>query len=135
MPAPKGNKYAVGNKGGSVNAMYQSAEEMQAKIDEYFVETEKEGAKPPSVIRLALHLGFVSRQSLLDYAEKEEFSGTIRKAKSQIEADRVDKLIGKETFTPGLIFDLKNNYGWKDKVEHDHDGSITMQISDKAAKL
>lgn len=71
----------------------------------------------PSITGLALFLGFASKDSLYDYAKKEEFSDSIKKALLRIENDYEKGLwIDKPT---GVIFALKN-MGWSDKKEVDH---------------
>lgn len=105
--------------------LYESAEEFAAKTDEYF-ESEK-GKAFPTMSGLSLHLGFWDRDSFAGYAKYgEEFSRTINKAKLRIEDNRHRLLIAKDTFTPGVIFDLKNNHGWVDKQEVQHSGSVSV---------
>lgn len=75
--------------------------------------------KPLTVTGLAVALG-TSRDVLLDYettySEKyPEFSNTIKEAKEQIKAYAEESLFG--TNTAGVIFSLKNNWGFKDKYE------------------
>ena len=91
---------------------YESAEQMQVAIDAYFEDTEK-----TTICGLALFLGFVSRNSLLSYeGYSEEFFGTIKTAKSRVEAYYEGHLV--ESNAAGSIFALKN-FGWKDKIDHD----------------
>jgi hypothetical protein len=119
MPAPKGNKYAIGNNGGRP-PKYKSAKELEAQINAYFdhIQGEKRGrkwirpAEAPTVTGLALFLGFASRQSLLDYKEKQEFTDIIKRAVTVIEHGYELKLSG--TTATGAIFALKN-MGWQDK--------------------
>lgn len=75
--------------------------------------------KPLTVTGLAVALG-TSRDVLLDYEttyseEYPEFSNTIKEAKEQIKAYAEESLFG--TNTAGVIFSLKNNWGFKDKYE------------------
>ncbi len=114
---------------------YTKAEEMQYKIDKYFEscfkpEINEKGkvqrdvygnikmkqVKPFTVTGLALALD-MDRRTLLNYSEKEEFFPTIKKAKLKIENYLEERLI-EDTSTTGIIFNLKNNYGWKDKIEN-----------------
>jgi hypothetical protein len=61
---------------------YQSVEQLQAAIDSYFESTEK-----VTITGLALHLGFNSRQALINYEGYEpEFHDAIKRAKSRVEA-------------------------------------------------
>ena len=102
---------------------YNTPEEMQAAIDVYFDE-----AVPPTVTGLALHLGFDSREGLLYYeSEKPEFLSTIKRAKSRI-AEFLEQQLYRPATVTGIIFNLKNNFGWKDQVEHT--GNIGVRIID-----
>jgi hypothetical protein len=126
MPAPRGNQYAIGNNGGRP-AKYKSAKKLQSRIDEYFIHIQGEKKakrwirkeEPATVTGLALFLGFISRQSLLDYREKQEFSDIIKKAVTRVEHEYEKKLSGFST--TGSIFALKN-MGWKDKIVNEHTG-------------
>lgn len=123
------------NKGGRPPA-YTSAEEIQEKIDAYFTSCEGEplvidgevmvdkygmpiivGVKPLTITGLALALGFNSRQSLLNYQDKEEFMDTIMRAKARVEEYAERRLFDKDGAN-GAKFSLANNFeGWKDKQE------------------
>ncbi len=92
---------------------YQTVEQLQAAIDDYFETTKK-----VTVTGLALHLGFNSRQSLINNeGYSEEFLDAIKRAKSRIEAYYEEHLVGK--YAGGSIFALKN-FGWKDKQNFEH---------------
>ena len=69
-----------------------------------------------TITGLALALD-TSRETLLDYEERPEFSDTIKKAKDKCENFIEHRLFGNNP--TGSIFNLKNNYGWKDKTEQD----------------
>ena len=118
---------------------YKTAEQLQAKIDEYFKEKVKneplldqEGnpmrdrqgrlvydIKPPTVAGLALYLGFCDRKSLYEYKEKPEFTHTIKACVTKIEEYAEIQLTqGNST---GAIFWLKN-HRWKDKTTTEHEG-------------
>jgi len=72
--------------------------------------------KPYTITGLALALD-TSRETLLDYEDKAEFSDTIKKAKIRVQNYVEQSLM---TSNPiGAIFNLKNNYGWRDKTEQD----------------
>ena len=73
--------------------------------------------QPYTITGLALALG-TTRRTLLDYEEiNDEFSHTIKAAKTRIENFNEQMLFGSSP--TGIIFNLKNNYGWKDKTETD----------------
>jgi hypothetical protein len=94
---------------------------LAAKIDEYFAER-LVAEKPPTIAGLAYFLGFEDRHALNTYEGYDGFSATVKRARSRIEQDRAERLLGRDTFTPGVIFDLKNNHGWKDKTEQELSG-------------
>lgn len=80
---------------------------------------------PYTITGLALALD-TSRETLLDYEDKPIFSDTIKRAKVKIENFAERQLF---TTTPtGSIFNLKNNYGWRDKTEQDikHGGEVSF---------
>lgn len=96
--------------------LHPDADALAAKVDEYFAQC----VKSPTIAGLCYFLGFEDRHALAEYeGYGQEFSATVKRARLRIEEDRSQKLIERETFTPGLIFDLKNNHGWKDKTEAD----------------
>lgn len=101
-------------------AIYDNVEELEIKIQEYFDQEET----PITVSGLAYYLGFVSRQSLQDYKEREEFSYTIKRAVLFIESCYEQKLSG--TTPTGAIFALKN-MGWKDKTETELSGGLDIK--------
>ena len=110
-------------------AMYDSAEELAAKIDEYFnggcrtktvlVGKEKEPVEipVPTITGLAIFLGFESRQSFYDYEQKPDFTYIIKRARLFIEREYEEQLASGNV--TGAIFALKN-FGWRDKSEIDH---------------
>lgn len=70
---------------------------------------------PPSVTALCLFLG-IHRDTFASYGNQEEFSDTVTRARGRIEAYLEEQLMtGKKV--QGVIFQLKNNYGWKDQRE------------------
>lgn len=94
---------------------FQSIEELESLIDEYF-ETD-EGKNTPTVTGLALALD-TTRKTLLDYCERDdELSYPIKKAKARVERKLEISLYGNNV--TGLIFNLKNNFGWRDRTETD----------------
>ena len=100
---------------------WKTVKELQDLIDAYFLSiTNEKGEyiKPPTITGLAIALG-TTRNTLVDYEEKDEFLRTIKEAKSRCEQwVEQNALMGKANPTFS-IFNLKNNYGWKDKQETD----------------
>lgn len=129
---------------------YNTAEEIQKKIDAYFEDckgrplVDDEGAvmrdkyglpifvdvRPPTITGLALALGFTSRQALLNYQAKEEFVDTIMRAKAKVECYAEERLFDKDGAN-GAKFSLANNFdGWKEKkeIEADVKNAVTINI-------
>jgi hypothetical protein len=101
---------------------------MQEDIDKYFADCDEQG-KPYTVSGLAYALD-TTRRTLLDYEEKDDFSHTIKKAKAKIERFNEEMLYNKDVSTTGVIFNLKNNYNWKDKqeIEAEVNSEVTINI-------
>ena len=78
----------------------------------------------PSILWLCEYLD-IHRSTLIDYEEIPEFSNTIKKAKQIIEKYNAEQLYRKEQVT-GIIFNLKNNFDWKDKSEVDNNTKFTL---------
>lgn len=112
-------------------ALFKTVKELETKIDKYFKECpdkrmvkvkDSEGAEYhdylpcPTVTGLALYLGFCDRQSMYDYQEKQEFTCTIKRARTFIE-NEYEKMLHNGQCT-GAIFALKN-MGWKDRIEQE----------------
>lgn len=108
MPAQKGNKYALGNKGGRPPC-FSTPEELEEKCVEYF-EHCIENEEKPNITGLTLYVGFSSRSSWDDYKEKKEFSYIVKRAKLTVEHSYENS---------GTSFDMfaLKNMGWKDKTE------------------
>lgn len=81
---------------------------------------------PYTITGLALYLD-TSRETLLEYQEREEFVDTIKKAKVKCE-NYAEQMLFSTTPT-GSIFNLKNNYGWRDKTEVDSNINAQASIS------
>lgn len=106
---------------------YQSVEDMQRDIDKYFAECDEKG-KPYTVSGLAYAIG-TNRQTLINYEERDEFIDTIKGAKAKIEIFNEEMLYDRNTPTTGVIFNLKNNYGWKDKQEIEAEVNSSVNIN------
>jgi len=111
---------------------YKTAEELQEKIKEYFdtgvkkrkVEVGRGESKQvieipiPTITGLVLFCGFADRQSFYAYEKKEEFSYTIKRARTLIETEYEEQVT---TGNTAAIFALKN-FGWTDKTEVENYG-------------
>lgn len=92
---------------------FQSVDELQKMIDEYFEVT---GKDEWTWTGLALHLD-TDKWTLTNYREqREEFSAPLKKAMLKVEQSYEVDL--KKHGRTGTIFALKN-FDWKDKVENE----------------
>lgn len=139
--------------------VFESKEELEKKIEEFFKSCEgsvledetgkpvldkygnviKIDERPETVTGLALALGFKSRQSLIDYQGKAEFSDTIKRAKLRCEKYAEERLYDRDG-NGGARFSLQVNFGWKDKpVESEamqtvEDDPITKSLKEEFKK-
>lgn len=73
----------------------------------------------PLVSGLAYILG-MSTEAFRNYEQKDDFLATVKRAKQRIEISLETRLAGNAV--TGSIFNLKNNFGWKDKTEQELTG-------------
>lgn len=131
---------------------FKSAKELQKKIDDYFESCydehwimdgegkwipimdrhgniQKIQVKPFTISGLAVHLE-TNRQTLVNYENNAEFFDTIKKAKARIENYTEEQLYNTTAKNMvGIIFNLKNNYGWQDKQEVEMEADLTLKVS------
>ena len=100
---------------------FKSNKELQSKIAEYFKNCETKKI-PVTISGLALFLN-TTRETLMDYQEKDGFSDTIKKAKLMIENAYEIRLCLRGN--SGDIFALKN-FGWTDKSSSEFSGSVSF---------
>lgn len=132
MPAPIGNKNALGNEGGRP-PLYDDPDTMQQAINEYFDDCPDKRdivvglgtIEMPvyTICGLAYHLGFESRQSFYDYEKIVKFTYIIKRARLRIESKYEQNL--QFNNATGSIFALKN-MDWSDKTEIDHTVNIPV---------
>jgi len=92
--------------------------------------------RPFTITGLALYLD-TSRKVLCEYEdERPEFSNAIKKAKVKIENFTEEQLYNSKNVA-GVIFNLKNNYGWVDKreVDNNHSGKIEHEHSQSVENI
>lgn len=94
---------------------FKNAEEVKSKIDAYFNYCE-EKEKPYTMSGLAYYLE-ISRQTLVNYSYKDEYFDTIKKARDKVQMQLEENALSNKANPTFTIFNLKNNFDWKDKVE------------------
>lgn len=104
---------------------FRSVKQMQDLIDKWEKDC-KENNKPLTITGLALALD-TNRHTLINYQKKEKFFNAIYKAKLMCENYAEEFLYAGKNVS-GAIFNLKNNYNWKDKQEVERSGSIDINI-------
>ena len=102
--------------------LYETAEELQDKIIEYFDYVINEGL-PLTITGLTLYCGFSDRRSFYDYEKKPEFAHTIKTARGVLE-NHYETKINTDAFPTGAIFALKN-FGWK--AEEQIESNVKMK--------
>ncbi|MCD4819119.1 MAG: DNA-packaging protein [Candidatus Cloacimonetes bacterium] len=95
---------------------YKTLNELEIVCQKYFDETPFEEL---TVTGLALWVG--SKQTIQDYEKREGYKDIVFRAKLVIENSYEVSL--RKYGRSGDIFALKN-FGWKDKIETEHSGSI-----------
>ena len=105
---------------------YETVEELEKIINEYFIKCDID-KRPYTVTGLAIALD-MSRQNLLDYCTRvdengEPFIDTIKRAKDRVENSVEEGLLSGKYNATGAIFNLKNNYNWRDKQEQEITGA------------
>lgn len=139
MAFEKGNTYGSKPK-------YETPEEMQVKIDEYFEKCKGTlledhngdpildrwgnpvylDKKPPTVTGLALALGFKTRTALIKYKAKKAFTDTILEAKSRIELYNEEMLYDRDG-AKGAMFNLQRNFaGWQEAKEENKGAAVNI---------
>lgn len=94
---------------------FKNVEEVEEKINAYFNYCE-EKEKPYTMSGLAYYLE-ISRQTLINYSNKDEYFDTIKKARDRVQMQLEENALSNKANPTFTIFNLKNNFDWKDKVE------------------
>jgi len=104
---------------------FQTKEQLETLIESYFEDC-KQNTKPFTITGLAIWLD-TTRQTLLEYEgevegreeKSKDFAYTIKRAKQRCENWVEEGALSNKVNPTSAIFNLKNNYGWKDKNETD----------------
>ena len=96
--------------------IFNDVKEVEEKINAYFNYCE-EKEKPYTMSGLAYYLG-ISRQTLVNYSNQDQFFDTIKKARDKVQMQLEENALSNKANPTFTIFNLKNNFDWKDKIEH-----------------
>ena len=119
-------RFAAGNKWASLKGKFQSEEQLQDAIAEYFESSkQKNGVYKPTLTGLVFHCGFASLQSFYDYEKDDRYSYTIKRARLFIQSSYEQNLYGFQW--GGSAFALKNigKGDWTDEVIQQQNQTIT----------
>lgn len=102
--------------------LYNNVEDFSKLVDSYFKKCDEDN-RPYTISGLA-HALDMDRKSLLNYSKDANFFPTIKKAKEKVEQQLEESLyrLGNNS---GVIFNLKNNFGWKDSIEVENNNEIS----------
>jgi DNA-binding XRE family transcriptional regulator len=122
---------------------FKTVEELQTAIDEYFNfcdnrlvngwdnKTNEQfsfiSPAPYTMSGLARRIG-ISRQGLIDYENRDEFLDAIKEARERVHEDVETRLM--EKAPTGAIFNLKNNFKWKDESKVENTVILPKPIAD-----
>lgn len=111
---------------------YEDIELFNKKVEDYFNYCD-ENNKPYTMSGLAYYLD-MDRKSLLNYSKDEKFFPTIKKARQRVEMMLEEQLyrLGNNS---GIIFNLKNNFGWIDKIEDTENEEAITNATDILVKI
>jgi hypothetical protein len=128
MAAPIGNLFALGNTGGRPPE-YTNPLEFAKKLDEYieYENAQKNGKGIFTLEGAALYLGFATRDSMYDYAKKDEFSYIVNRFRLFVIDFNVKKLYWGGTYMAGQFW-LRNHGGYMDEVTQNQNTRVEKVI-------
>lgn len=106
--------------------LYKTPKSLQKAVNAYFQNCDATDT-PYTITGLTLHLGMSSRRVLLDYQNRNDYGKIITEAKLHVE-NYLEKALQTQKNVAGTIFNLKNNFGWKDSQEIQHGGQVGLTV-------
>ena len=91
---------------------YVDEENKQRKLRRF----EGEKLKPYTVTGLCIFLD-ICRDTLIEYGKRQEYADAVKKARQRVENYVEEGLLNGTINAIGGIFNLKNNFGWVDKID------------------
>ena len=107
---------------------YTNPKDLENTIQTYFEQMRAE-KRPLTITGLCIAVGFKSRQTLLDYEEKEQYGHLIREAKMRCQ-NYAEELLFQNRNVYGVIFNLTNNYGWRNRMDVVTEGKYDKRLAD-----
>ena len=95
--------------------IFNDVKEVEEKINAYFNYCE-EKEKPYTMSGLEYDLG-INRQTLVNYSNQDQFFDTIKKARDRVQMQLEENALSNKANPTFTIFNLKNNFDWKDSNE------------------
>jgi hypothetical protein len=131
---------------------YRTPEALQAAIDRYFDDCDKRTRKivnrdgdvesvpdprPYTLQGMGVSLDLYDTHWPEIYSNRNVgYAQAISRARAKILAQRVENLVHCDTRnTNGIKFDLTNNFGWKEKSEVEHSGSLAVPPAQLTVRL
>ena len=116
------------------NAKYQTPDEMQIVIDNYFADCKKRDAKY-TMSGMRNFLGFACDSQIADYkSDHPEFSEVINHARSIVEQQREEDLSDPNTKNSrGIGMVMQNCHGWKNQQTIEVVGAV-REMAEQIAK-
>jgi len=96
---------------------FKSPEQLQKLIDAYYIDCDEREA--PYTIEGLAYACNCDRRTITNYAKDSKFFPTIKRAREKILARITELAIAGKGNATSIIFNLKNNYDYKDKTESD----------------
>ena len=97
--------------------LYNDVKDLQKDIDKYFEYCDSND-KTYTLSGLAYFLD-MDRKTLYNYSKDENFFPTIKKAREKVEMQLEENALMNKANPTFTIFNLKNNFGWKDKTTYE----------------
>ena len=119
--------------GGGRPPKFTSVTELSDLIDDYFKEEAYMGEGDskmfaPTMSGLAYKLD-MCRKTLLNYSNNDKFLHTIKRARERVHQALEQRLYGNNV--AGIIFNLKNNFDWKDQTVIENNMNVTLKEVDQ----
>lgn len=129
--------------------IFKTPDELAIAIADYFTECDnnikeihKEDGSvygisdpvPYTMSGLANALG-VDRTTVINYAGRDGYSSLIKQARRRVEQRIEENMLRSPGIVAGYIFNLKNNFGWQDKRELDHNIHLPQPLLGGSAPM